>query len=90
MLLDLIQTQSISLMIIILFLIQKNRHLEKIEVQTLLIWQANLLFVNFSLLFLTQIECSSLEILMLASMNGLASIVFLFLQKTVLREVCFK
>lgn len=90
MLLDLIQTQSISFLIIGLFLLQKNRHIEKFEVQSLFAWQANVLFVNFSLLFLTQIDCSSLEILMLASMNGLASIVFLFLQKTVLREVCVK
>lgn len=90
MLLDLIQTQSITLIIVTMFLWQKNGHLEKEEGRSLIAWLTHLVFGNLFLTCIFSVEMSAFNLLMIASLNGLATIAYLFLQKINVKKACYK
>ena len=90
MLLTLIQTQSISLMIVSMFIWQKNGRLEKEEGRSLITWMVNLFLGNAFLICLSPLDISAFSLLMIASINGLVTIAYLFLQKINIKKICLK
>ena len=90
MLLILIQTQSITLMIVSMFIWQKNGRLEKEEGRSLIAWLVNLFLGNAFLICLSPLNVSAFNLLMIASINGLVTIAYLFLQKINIKKICLK
>ena len=90
MLMNLIHTQGITIMILILYFLQKNARLEKEEGRSVFGWFSHLVFVNWLLMCLFSFQGTAFNLLMLASVNGLATISFLFLQKLNFQKVCPK
>lgn len=90
MLLSLIQTQSITLIIVTMFLWQKNGRLEKEEGRSLIAWLSHLMLGNLFLTCVFPVEMSAFNLLMIASLNGLATIAYLFIQKINFKKTCYK
>lgn len=90
MLLGLIQTQSITLIILTMFIWQKNGQLDKYEGRSLITWLVYLILGNLLLSCVYPIDMSAFNLLMIASINGLATIGYLFLQKIQIKRICFK
>lgn len=84
--LTIIQVQIITFIIVILFLVQKNGHLKRKESSSLIKWLAILFVVNSLIICLSIIEISAFNLLMLASINGLVTIAYLFIQNYQLIE----
>ncbi|MGX7025505.1 hypothetical protein [Vagococcus hydrophili] len=78
--LTIIQVQTITFIIVILFLVQKNGHLKRKESSSLLTWLAVLSAANALIICLSIIEVSAFNLLMLASVNGLVTILYLYIQ----------
>ncbi|MBO0438083.1 hypothetical protein [Vagococcus fluvialis] len=90
MLLGLIQTQSITLIIVTMFLWQKNGRLEKEEGRSLIAWLSYLMLGNLFFTCVFPVEMSAFNLLMIASLNGLATIAYLFIQKINFKKACYK
>ena len=90
MLLELIQSQSITMIIVTLFLWQKNGYLEKEEGRSLFTWLVYLILGDIFVACVFPIEMSAFNLLMIASLNGLATIAYLFLQKVNFKKACYK
>lgn len=90
MFIELIQTQLMTLMIVALFIWQKNGKLEKEERRSLLAWLFHLILGNIFLYCVFKVDLSTFNSLMIASLNGLATIIYLFLQKITIKKVCYK
>ncbi|HCM90091.1 MULTISPECIES: hypothetical protein [Vagococcus] len=84
--LTIIQVQTITFIIVILFLVQKNGHLKKGESSNLIKWLVILFIVNALIICLSIIEMSAFNLLMLASINGLVTIAYLFIKNYQLIE----
>ena len=90
MLLGLIQTQIITIIILTMYLWQKNGRLEKEESRSLFAWVTNLFLINLFLRCIYPVDISAFNLLMIASINGLATIGYLFVQKISFQRVCLK
>ncbi len=76
-------TQIISVVILTLFFFQKKGNLEKSETIDIVLWTSLLSFLNYVVICSMFFEISSLNLLLVASLNGLGTIFFIIGKKYV-------
>ncbi|MDT2863730.1 hypothetical protein [Vagococcus carniphilus] len=81
MLESILLTQFIALIIMGLFLFQTNGKLEKHEFLDVIGWLGFLFILSYSLICSTLFEISSFSLLMMASLNGIMTVFFIFSKK---------
>lgn len=81
MLESILLTQFIALIIMGLFLIQTNGKLERHEFLNGISWLIFLCILSYSLICSALFEISSFSLLMIASLNGIITVFFIFSKK---------